>query len=210
MRFSLIPREKKFYDMFEEMAATLTHSATKFLDMLTSFDNLPARGLALKEEEEKGDRLVEKILGALDQTFITPFDREDIHNLTTTLDDVLDNLEETAHRFEVFNIDKPTRAAIQLASIIKDSCLDLEQAIRQLRNMKRPEEIQRRILNISQLENEADRLYREVDAALFDNTDPTDILTLIKWRELYAWLEETVDACKEVVHVISEIVIKGS
>ena len=210
MRFSLIPREQKFFDMFEEMAATLTSAAGKFLDMMTSFDHLAARGLALKEEEERGDRLVEKILAALDQTFITPFDREDIHNLTTTMDDVLDNLEETAHRFEVFNIGKPTRAAIQLASIIRDACRDLEEAVKQLRNMKRPEEIHKRILNISTLENEADRLYREVDAALFDKADPNDILTLIKWRELYAWLEETVDACKEVVHVISEIVIKGS
>lgn len=210
MRFSLIPRETKFFDMFDEMAVTLTRASAKLLEMLTDFDNLPSRGLDMKEEEEKGDAIVEKILHALDQCFITPFDREDIHNLATTLDDVLDNLEETAHRFEVFRIEKPTRAAIQLAAIIKDSCQHLEQALRQLRNMKRPEEIQRRILSISALENEADRLYREMDAALFDNATPPDVLTLIKWRELYAWLEETVDACKEVVHVISEIVIKGT
>lgn len=210
MNFSLIPREMKFFDMFDETTAVLTEASAKLLDMLTHFNNLPARGLELKEAEEKGDRLVEKILVSLDQTFITPFDREDIHNLATTLDDVLDNLEETAHRFEVFNIAKPTRAAIQLAAIIKESCQNLEQAIHQLRFMKHPEEIQRHILKIGQLENEADRLYREVDAALFDNADPSDLLTLIKWRELYAWLEETVDACKECVHVVSQIVIKGS
>lgn len=210
MRFSLLPRETKFFDMFDEMAVTLTRASAKLLEMLTDFDDLPARGLDMKQEEEKGDRIVEKILQALDRTFITPFDREDIHNLATTLDDVLDNLEETAHRFEVFRIEKPTRAAIQLASIIKESCQHLAEALRQLRNMKKPEEIQRRILKISQLENEADRLYREMDAALFDNATPADVLGLIKWRELYAWLEESVDACKEVVHVISEIVIKGT
>jgi|SRR5688572_7427553 len=210
MRFSLIPREMKFFDMFDEMGATLTRASSKLLDMLTVFDNLPARGLDIKQEEESGDAIVQRILEALDRTFITPFDREDIHNLATRLDDVLDNLEETAHRFEVFRIEKPTRAAIQLASIVKESCKHLEQALRQLRNMKRPEEIQRRILEISQLENEADRLYREVDAALFDDATPGEVLRLIKWRELYAWLEESVDACKEVVHVISEIVIKGS
>src|SRR5262245_58170973 len=136
MRFSLIPREMKFFDLFDDVAATITRAAAKFLDMLTVFDNLPGRGLELKREEETGDRLVEKILHALDQTFITPFDREDIHNLATRLDDVLDNLEETAHRFEVFNIGKPTRAAIQLASIIKDCCQHLEAAIRKLRDMK--------------------------------------------------------------------------
>lgn len=210
MRFSLIPREMKFFDMFDENAATLTRAAGKLLEMLTEFDNLPSRGLDIKQEEENGDALVEKILQALDRTFITPFDREDIHNLATTLDDVLDNLEETAHRFEVFRIERPTRAAIQLASIIKECCQHLEVAIRNLRNMRKPEEIQRHILLISQLENEADRLYREVDAALFDDASPNEVLKLIKWRELYAWLEETVDACKEVVHVISEIVIKGT
>jgi uncharacterized protein len=210
MRFSLLPREMKFFDMFDEMGVTLTRASSKFLDMLTEFDNLPARGLDIKQEEESGDAIVQRILEALDRTFITPFDREDIHNLATRLDDVLDNLEETAHRFEVFRIEKPTRAAIQLASIVKESCKHLEQALRQLRKMKHPDEIQRRILSISQLENEADRLYREVDAALFDDATPGEVLRLIKWRELYAWLEETVDACKEVVHVISEIVIKGS
>jgi predicted phosphate transport protein (TIGR00153 family) len=210
MKFSLIPREMKFFDMFDETAATLTHASTKFFEMLTHFDNLPARGLELKEAEERGDALVEKILVTLDQTFITPFDREDIHNLATRLDDILDSLEETAHRFEVFNVEKPTRAAIQLAAIIKESCQNLEEAIHQLRYMKRPEEIQKRILKISQLENEADRLYREVDAALLENANPNDLLTLIKWRELYGWLEDTVDACKECVHVVSQIVIKGS
>ena len=211
MRFSLIPRELKFFDMFDEIAATLTRTATKFLEMLTVFDSLPGRGLDIKKEEENCDALVEKTLKALDKTFITPFDREDIHNLVARLDDVLDNLEETAHRFEVFRIEKPTRASIQLASIIKESTQHLEQAIRLLRNMKKAESIQKSILVVGQLENEADQLYREVDAALFDGTVPRDeILTIIKWRELYSWLEETVDACKEVANVISEIVIKGS
>ncbi len=210
MRFSFLPREMKFFDLFDEVAATITRASEKFLDMMTHFAELPKRGLDIKREEEHCDAVVEKIIRALDRTFITPFDREDIHNLASSLDDVLDNLEETAHRFEVFHIEKPTRAAIQLAAIIRESCQHLEQAIHQLRNMKKPEEIQRRILDIRRLENEADQLYREVDAALFDNTTPADVLTLIKWRELYAWLEETVDACKKCASNISEIVVKGS
>jgi len=210
MRFSFIPREMKFFDMFDLFAGTLSQAGAKFLDMLTHFDNLVKRGLDIKKEEEAADAIVEKIIKALDRTFITPFDREDIHNLATSLDDIMDNLEETAHRFEVFRIEKPTRAAIQLAAIIAECCQHLDHAIRQLRNMRKPEEIQACILDISRLENEADRLYREVDAALFDNTTPQDVLTLIKWRELYGWLEETVDACKEAANHISEIVIKGS
>jgi len=209
MRFTLIPREMRFFDMFDEAGATISRAAGKFLDMLTVWDNLAARAQDIKHEEEICDSIVEKVIKALDRSFITPFDREDIHTLAASLDEILDNMEETAHRFEVFRIERPTEAAVQLARIIKDCCQHLEAALRLCRNLKRPEEIQQRLLQIGSLENEADRLYRTVDAALFAN-GPMDILTLIKWRELYAWLEETVDACKDVAQVISEIVIKGT
>ena len=208
MGFTLIPRELKFFDMFDQMAATLTRAGVKFFDMVTAFDQLPKRSLELKQEEEVGDELVERIISALDQSFITPFDREDIHALATSMDDVLDNMEETSYRFQEFRIEKPTAPAVELARIIKESCSHLEHAIRGVRNMKRPEELQKHVLEISRLENEADRIYRDSDSALF--ADPPDILTLIKWRELYEWLEATVDSCKDVAQVISEIVIKGT
>src|SRR5262249_44213597 len=134
MRFSLIPREMKFFDLFDEITTVLHRAARKFLDMLTHFDNLSARGIDIKKEEEDCDAIIERMLKALDRTFITPFDREDIHTLATTMDDIMDNLEETAHRFEVFRIDKPTRAAIQLARIIKDCTEHIEQGVKQLRN----------------------------------------------------------------------------
>src|SRR4051794_4186197 len=209
MRFSLIPREMRFFDMFEEVAATIHRAAVKFLDMVTVFDNLSERGKEIKKEEEACDVQVERIIKALDRTFITPFDREDIHTLATKLDDILDHMEETAHRFEVFRLEKPTAAAVNLARIIMDCSTNLQHAIRLCRNLQKPDEIQARLLAITRLENEADMIYREVDAALFAN-GTTDILGLIKWRELYAWMEETVDACKDVAQVISEIVIKGS
>src|SRR5262245_39452527 len=206
--FSLIPRELKFYDMFDQMAATLTRAACKFHDMVTQFTDLPRRCQELKEEEEVGDELVERIIKALDRSFITPFDREDIHQLATRMDDVLDNIEKTAHRFQEFRIDRPTSQAVELARIIKDATVRLEQAVKGCRNMKKPEEIQKRIMEIGRLENEADRIYRQADGAIF--ADPPEILTLIKWRELYEWLEATVDACKEVAQVLLEIVIKGT
>ena len=209
MRFSLIPREMRFFDLFEEVAATIHRAAVKFLDMVTIFDNLSVRGQEIKKEEEACDIQVEKIIKALDRTFITPFDREDIHTLATKLDDIPDHMEETAHRFEVFRLEKPTAAAVNLARIIMDCSTHLQNAIRLCRNLQKPDEIHARLLEITRLENEADMLYREADAALFAN-GTTDILGLIKWRELYAWLEETVDACKDVAQVISEIVIKGS
>ena len=117
-------------------------------------------------------------------------------------------LEETAHRFVVFRIEKPTPEMVELAKIIQSCCLHIEQAIRLLRNMRHASAIQKHLKDVGKLENEADKIYRETESALF--ADPPDILMLIKWRELYGRLEETVDACKRVTQVISEIVIKGS
>jgi uncharacterized protein Yka (UPF0111/DUF47 family) len=207
MRF-LIPREMKFFDMFDQVAVILIRASDKFLAMVTQFDRLAERSYELRQEERACDDLVEQIITALDQSFVTPFDREDIHNLTTKLDDVLDNMEETAHRFEIFRIEKPPSEAIVLARIIKDCCTHVADTLRLLRTMKNVEEIQKRLREIGRLENEADRVYRDCDGDLFAN--PPDILLLIKLRELYGWMEETVDACKDVALIISEIVIKGS
>ena len=208
MRFSLLPREMKFFDMFDETAALLTRAANKFLEMVTQFDSLKERSAELRQEEHACDAVVGRIIQALDQSFITPFDREDIHALATRLDDVMDNMEETSHRFVSFRITQPPPPAVALARIIHECCAHLEAAVRLCRSMKDVEGIQDRLRAISRLENEADEIYRDSDGALFAN--PPDILELIKWRELYGWLEETVDACKDVAMIISEIVIKGS
>jgi uncharacterized protein len=208
MRFSLLPREDKFFDMFDEASAVLNGAAEKFLAMVTKFDRLQERSNEIKLDETICDHVIERIIKALDRTFITPLDREDIHTLATRLDDILDNMEETAHRFVTFRIDKPTPAAESMARIIHECCNHLTEALQLCRDMKDVEGIQTRLRDISRLENEADGIYRESDGALFAN--PPDILLLIKWRELYGWLEETVDACKDLSLVISEIVIKGS
>jgi predicted phosphate transport protein (TIGR00153 family) len=208
MFFRLIPREEKFFDMFEEASAILTRAAEKFHAMVSHFDRLQERSNEIKDDEHACDKVVERIILALDRTFITPMDREDIHTLATRLDDILDNMEETAHRFVTFRVDKPTPAAEAMARIIHECCNHLAEALRLCRDMKDVEGIQMRLREIGRLENEADGIYRESDGALFAN--PPDILLLIKWRELYSWLEETVDACKDLAMVVSEIVIKGS
>ena len=208
MRFSLMPREEKFFDLFDEAAIIISRASGKFLDMVTVFDRLPARSNELKLEERSCDEVVGRIIKALDRSFITPFDREDIHTLAAKLDDIMDNMEETSHRFEVFRMEKATSAMVSLARIVQECCLHLEHAIRACRTLKFPKAVQDHLKEITRLENEADNIYRDSDAALFAN--PPDVLTLIKLREVYGWLEETVDACKDVAQVISEIVIKGS
>ncbi len=208
MLFRLIPREEKFFDMFDEASAILTRAAEKFHAMIAQFDRVQERSNEIKDDEHACDKVVERIILALDRTFITPMDREDIHTLATRLDDILDSMEETAHRFVTFRIDKPTPAAEAMARIIHECCNHLSEALRLCRTMRDVEGIQTRLREIGRLENEADGIYRESDGALF--ADPPEILMLIKWRELYGWLEETVDACKDLAMVVSEIVIKGS
>ena len=151
--------------------------------MLIEFDRLRARSNEIRFEENAADEVVGRIIQSLDTSFITPIDREDIHTLAASLDDVLDNMEETAHRFEVVRIDKPTPEAIAMARIIQECCLHLEQAIRLCRNMKNACTVQNHLKEIGRLENEADKIYRDADSDLFAN--PSDLLMLIKWRELY-------------------------
>jgi uncharacterized protein len=209
MGFSLIPREMKFFDRFDEATAVLCRASGKLVELVTVFDRLSERGEDMKNEETLCDQIVERTLVDLDRSFITPFDREDIHSLTGLLDDVMDSMEETAYRFCRFRVDRPTPAAVKLAQIVQKCCTLLQQSIALLRDLKNTEKIQAHLRDLSLLENEADRVYRDSDSALFAD-GATDILALIKWRELYAWLEDTVDSCKDVANVISEIVIKGS
>lgn len=208
MRFSLIPREMKFFDMFDETVAIVSRSANKLLELVSQFDRLEERSEDIKREEHACDKVVRSIFVALDTTFITPFDREDIHALANSLDDILDNLEETAYRFVEFRIDKPPSEAVHMARIIRDCCEHVEQAVKLCRNLHNAPEIQKHLEAITRLENEADELYRSSDSALF--ASPPDVLLLIKVRELYVWLEETVDACKDTAQVISGIVVKGA
>jgi uncharacterized protein Yka (UPF0111/DUF47 family) len=152
--------------------------------------------------------VIGRIMKALDRSFITPFDRVDIHALAAELDDILDNIEETAHRFEVFRIERVAPEAVELARIIHECSIHLEHALRLLRSMKNAKAVQNHLKEITRLENEADKIYRNADAALF--ADPPEILVLIKWRELFGWLEETVDACKDAAQIITGIIIKGT
>jgi predicted phosphate transport protein (TIGR00153 family) len=208
MRFSLIPRELKFFDMFDGMVSILARASEKFLALVTDFDRLPDRGEEMKKEEHAADEVVERIIMALDRSFITPLDREDIHALATSLDDVLDNMEEASHRFVVFRIERPTQEARAMAQIIRDCCTHLEAAVHLIRDMTNAEQIQAHLREISRLENAADKIYRDQESALFAN--PPEILTLIKLRELYGRLEETVDSCRNAGNVVSGIVIKGT
>jgi uncharacterized protein len=203
-----LPREEKFFDMFDEVADILARASQQFLEMVSVFDRLSERADQLKDFEHAGDLIVERTIKALDRSFVTPLDREDIHALATSLDDVLDNMEETSYRMVAFRLEKPTPQMVEMARIIHECTMHVVQAVKLCRKMKEVDQLNISLREIGRLENEADRIYRDTEAQLFSH--PPDLLTLIKMRELYDWLEETVDACRAVAQVMSEIVIKGS
>lgn len=209
MRFSWIPREQKFFDMFDETTDIIVKAAQVFADLVDNFDHCDRRIRDLSALESQCDTHVEMILKALGRTFITPFDREDIHALATSLDDVLDDMEEAAYRLTAFRIDKPTPEALKMALIVQEACRHLQKAVQLCRGNLASEELAIQLREISRLENEADAVFRDAEADLFANP-PADFATFIKWKEIYEWLESTVDRCRDVAHVINEIVVKGS
>jgi predicted phosphate transport protein (TIGR00153 family) len=208
MRFSWLPRELKFFDMFDEVTAIIGQAAKVFCELVEHFDHRERRMNDMRELEHACDMAVEKILTSLGRTFITPFDREDIHSLATSLDDVVDNMEDAAFRLTAFRIERPTAQAVTMALIVQQITGYVQRAVSLCRGQLGSEEMARVLREISRLENDADEVYRDVEEELF--ASPPEIMTFIKQREFFAAMENTVDACRDVGHVINEIVVKGT
>ena len=203
MRVRIIPREERFFDMFVEDSANVLGAARMLEEMLRTYDDLARRTADLRDAEHRGDEISHDIGHRLEATFVTPFDREDIHDLISGLDDVLDYVEEVGDTFVLYRIETPTAIAVQQASIVVKQCDQLHQALLHLRGFK---ELDRYWIEVHRLENEGDTLVRSAIAGLFDG-DPNPI-DVIKWKKIYNLLEATVDACEDVANIIERIVVK--
>ena len=205
MRLSLIPREERFYDLFAEDAANVLGAARLLEAMLRSYDVLERRAGEIRDAEHRGDELSHEIGHRLEATFVTPFDREEIHALISALDDVLDYIEEAADTFVLYRVETPTAAAVQQASIIVRQCEQLHEALTHLRGFKG---LEKYWIEIHRLENEGDQLARRAIAGLFaGGGDPIDV---IKWKDIYGLLETTIDKCEDVANIIERITIKNA
>jgi predicted phosphate transport protein (TIGR00153 family) len=203
VRLRLIPREVRFFDMFVEDAANVVSAAQLLEAMLRSYDEVERRATEIRDAEHVGDEISHRIGHKLESTFVTPFDREDIHALISGLDDVLDLIEEVADTFVLYRIESPTEVAIQQAAIVVRQTLQLHEALLKLRGFK---DLERYWIEVHRLENEGDQLARGAIASLFANgQDPVEI---IKWKEIYALLESTIDKCEDVANIIERIVVK--
>ncbi|MDQ2965502.1 MAG: DUF47 family protein [Chloroflexota bacterium] len=203
MRLRLIPREERFFDLFVNDVANVLGAARLLEAMLRSYDQLERRSGEIRDLEHRGDEISHDIGRRLESTFVTPFDREEIHALISGLDDVLDHIEEVAATFILYRIDAPTAVAVQQAAIIVRQVEQLHEALIHLRGFKG---LEKYWIEVHRLENEGDRLARTAIAGLFENGKKP--IELIKWKDVYTLLEETIDKAEDVANIIERIVVK--
>jgi len=203
MRLPFIPREEKFFDLFVEDATNVLAAARMLEEMFRSYDQRERLASQLRDLEKRGDGISHDIGRKLEDTFVTPFDREDIHLLITRLDDILDFIEEVADTCVLYRIDAPTPVAQAQAAIITRQCEELVHALEKLKGFR---DVAPHWIEVHRLENEGDRIARQAVANLFNNgTDPIEV---IKWKDVYALLEDAIDACEDAANVIERIVSK--
>ncbi len=206
--FQIITQETAFFDLFEQ-AATNAHACTGALvEFLERFDDLPNRARTIKELEHVGDELTHSTIARLNQTFITPLDREDIHELICRVDDVLDLIDTAVDRIVLFKIDRPLEGAKELARCLHRSTSLIREMMPQLRNMKDVDLVRQKVREVHRLENEADRIERNMLAELFEHKP--DPIYVIKWMSIIESLETATDRCEDVANIIEGIVLKNA
>jgi predicted phosphate transport protein (TIGR00153 family) len=203
MRLPFIPREEKFFDLFVEDAQNVLAAARTLDEFFRSYDQRERLASQLRDLERRGDGISHDIGQRLENTFVTPFDREDIHQLISRLDDVLDFIEEVADTCILYRIEEPTTVAQEQAQIIVQQC---EELVRALEKLKRFKDVAPHWIEVHRLENEGDRIGRRAVADLF--TNGTDTMQVIKWKDVYALLETAIDSCEDAANVIERIVVK--
>jgi predicted phosphate transport protein (TIGR00153 family) len=201
----LIPHETKFFSMFAEMSGNLIEGARLLRAILGDFQNVETRVLQLKEIEHRGDDMTHAILTKLNQTFITPFDREDIYRLASSMDDVLDSLNAAGERLVMYKITSAPSAAGDLADLVIRQCEQIAKAVSLL---EKHDHVLDYCVEINRLENEADRVARDALARLFEQEK--DPIALIKLKELYEFLETASDKAEDVANVLESVVLKSA
>ncbi len=201
---SLFPKQEDFFALFRRQAELARKGADLLRDMMEHFDRLEERAQELKAVEHEADGVTHEVFGKLNRSFVTPLEREDIHDLASGLDDVLDAVEAIASRLVLFKIPRSTPAAVQLATIIATAAAQIEQAVGHLRDSS---DLLDHTVEINRLENEADNVSRHAVADLFGGGH--ELLDVLRWREIYGRLEGAADKCEDVANTIEAIVLKN-
>jgi len=203
-----LPKNADFNTLFNQASANIVKAVCLFRDTVSDLTGLRTNVEKLKELEHEGDRLTHETLDTLNTTFITPFDREDIHALATRLDDILDAADSAAQRLVVFRIDAVPARFVALADLLVESAREVQKAVLALPDRKKRNEALASCVEINRLENEADVIHREALGDLFANSH--DAIEVVKLKELFSFVEGATDRCEDVANVIQSIILKGS
>jgi predicted phosphate transport protein (TIGR00153 family) len=205
MRF--IPKEEKFFDLFEELAAKIEEGVKFFLAMVEKYEYSDENIARLKQIEHEADSITHKTYEKMHKTFLTPLDREDIYALVNKMDSVIDMIEASAMRLNLYKVKRPSEAIISLARILDKAVQKIKVIVHGMRDMKNAQMILDACVEVNTLENDGDVVLRITIAELFEKEK--DVFELIKWKEIYERLEEAIDVCEDVSNIAEGIVLKN-
>jgi hypothetical protein len=200
-------REKDFFEFFDKVTANISKAATMLVAIMEHFTNLDNWAKEVHELEEDGDMLTHDIIKRLNKTFITPIDREDIHALASTLDDIIDGIWGTAERLAVFKLKESTVEAVSMSKGLLTTVELVQQAMKKLKE-KNYAQMQEYCIEINKMENKLDREFRDALGRLF--SEVKDPILVIKWKEIYEHLEDASDKCEDVADILESIAIKNA
>jgi predicted phosphate transport protein (TIGR00153 family) len=204
-RFSLVPKDRVFFDLFTESGQNTLRAAKLLRDMLDQWPDDGGLSRDILKAEQEGDRITHDIIQRLNTTFVTPIDREDIYALATQTDDIVDHIEEVADFMGLYRIEAPMDQSQSLAEVLVKSCDQLYQLLQHLRGFK---DLDHYWIEIHRLENDGDRIYRDAVASLF--ADRIDPMVVIRWRDVFLRLERAIDATETSASIVEGIVIKNA
>jgi uncharacterized protein len=204
-RFSLLPRDRTFFDLFIEAGQNAVRAAKLLDEMMLTWPESEALSRDILKAEQEGDRITHDIVKRLNTTFVTPIDREDIYGLATQMDDIVDFTEEAADFLGLYKIEAPMEQAQALTKVLVASCEQLAMGLENLPSFK---DLDKYWIEVHRLENDGDRISRDAVASLFSNG--IDPMVVIRWKDMFAVLEEAIDATETAAQIIEGIVIKNS
>ncbi len=205
--FNLLPKDTVFYDFFEEIARHIVSSAEHLRKLTLKFPDIAGEIQSIRAEEHAADQLAHKALDRLDRTFITPFDREDIHTLIGEMDDIIDNIDALAKRFPLFHVRAMEVEFQKQADVLVEAAIALSEAVHRLRKSRKLSELSDKLIEIHHKESLGDDNHHAAMSRLFSGGN--DALHVLKWKELYDLVEEAIDGCEDVGNTLERIVLKN-
>ena len=206
MFFKFLPKEFNFFDLFEKQAAYAVEAACYFKDVVSK-NTIDERSLEkMHKIEHDSDEVTHEIFDRLNKTFITPFDREDIHALAKEIDDIVDMLYTIVNRLRIYNVSRADKNLMDFATVICDSTRAVECAVKGMRNIKNLKSISESCVEVNRLENVGDSMRDDMLAKLFETEK--DPIALIKWKDIYQDAETVLDICEDVAHIVQNILVK--